>query len=85
MSESTTIEGIAYGPLASLVGVWTGEKGLDIAPEPGGQDMSGNAKTIAFHHKIAVSGDTLIYDETVEVDIYGSRFNHTDENTLTRR
>ncbi len=35
MSESTTIEGLAYGPLASLVGVWTGEKGLDIAPEPG--------------------------------------------------
>jgi hypothetical protein len=190
MSETSMIEGIAYGPLASLVGVWTGEKGLDIAPEPGGQEknpffetltfevigdinnaekqnlaalryhqvvsrksnkevfhnetgywmwdaeqgvvmqaltiprgvcliaggtfqepakgrqielevragiddsdwgivqspfMSGNAKTIAFHHKIAVSGDTLIYDETVVVNIYGNRFNHTDENTLTRR
>jgi hypothetical protein len=189
MNVSTTIEGIAYGPLASLVGIWTGDKGLDIAPELGGQEknpfhetmtfdvigdvnnaekqnlaalryhqvvsrksnnevfhnesgywmwdaeqgvimqaltiprgicliaggafretaqgsqivlevragiddadwgivqspfMRDNAKTIKFHHKITVRGDTLVYDETVVVDIYGNRFDHTDENTLTR-
>ena len=33
---STTIEGIDYGPLAFLVGKWTGDKGMDIAPESDG-------------------------------------------------
>ncbi len=189
MKVSTTIEGVAYGPLASLVGIWTGDKGLDISPEPGGQEknpfyetmtfeaigdvnnaekqnlaalryhqvvsrksnnevfhnesgywmwdagqgvimqaltiprgtcliaggafcetaqdsaivlevqagvddaywgilqspfMQHNAKTIKFLHKITVMGDTLAYDQTVVVDIYGKRFDHTDKNTLTR-
>lgn len=25
-----------YGPLAGLIGIWTGDKGLDVAPEPDG-------------------------------------------------
>ncbi len=33
---STIIEGIDYGPLAFLVGKWTGDKGMDIAPESDG-------------------------------------------------
>lgn len=189
MNESSTIEGIAYGPLASLVGIWNGDKGMDIAPEPDGQEnnpfyetitfeaigdvtnaekqhlaalryhqvvsrksndevfhnetgywmwdaeqgvimqaltiprgicllaggtfresaqgeqivlkvraaiddadwgiaqspfMQDNARTLEFDHKITVRGDTLVYDETTVVDIYGTRFDHTDENTLTR-
>lgn len=36
MNESTTIEGISYGPLASLIGTWRGDKGMDIAPESEG-------------------------------------------------
>ncbi len=36
MSNSTTIDGIDYGPLAALVGTWEGDKGLDIAPEADG-------------------------------------------------
>ncbi len=189
MSKSTIIEGIAYGPLASLIGIWKGDKGMDISPEPEGQEenpfyeaitfeaignvnnaekqnlaalhyhqvvsrksndevfhnetgfwmwdaeqgvimqaltiprgvcliaggtfresaqasqivlevragiedadwgivqspfMRDNAKTLGFRHKISVIGDTLVYDETTVVDIYGKRFDHTDENTLTR-
>ncbi|MCP4301665.1 MAG: FABP family protein [Gammaproteobacteria bacterium] len=189
MNESTTIEGIAYGPLASLPGIWKGDKGMDIAPEPDGQEenpfyetitfeaigdvtnaekqhlaalryhqvvsrksnhevfhnetgywmwdaeqgvimqaltiprgisllaggtfresvqgeqivlevrasiddadwgivqspfMRDNAKTLKFDHKITIQGDTLVYDETTVLDIFGSRFDHTDENTLVR-
>jgi hypothetical protein len=32
--SNTIIDGIDYGPLASLVGTWTGDKGMDIAPDP---------------------------------------------------
>ncbi len=189
LNESTIIEGISYGPLASLIGTWKGDKGMDIAPDPEGREenpfnetmtfeaigdvinaekqnlaalryhqvvsrksdnevfhnetgywmwdaeqglimqaltiprgvcliaggtfresaqgnqivfevragindadwaivqspfMRDNAKTLSFSHKISVRGDTLVYDETTVVDIYGNRFDHTDENTLTR-
>jgi len=189
MNESTTIEGISYGPLTSLAGIWKGDKGMDTAPEPGGQEknpfyesisfepiggvnnaerqyltalryhqvvsrksndevfhnetgywmwdaeqgvimqaltiprgvcliaggtfdmsahgsqivlevragiddadwgivqspfMRDSARTLEFQHKITVTGDTLVYDETTVLDIYGNRFDHTDENTLTR-
>jgi hypothetical protein len=30
------------------------------------------------------SGDTLSYDETTVLEIYGGRFDHTDANELTR-
>ena len=46
--------------------------------------MRDNARTLSFHHKISVRGDTLIYDETTVVDIYWNRFDHTDENSLTQ-
>lgn len=46
--------------------------------------MRDNARTVAFRHRITVDGSTLAYDETTVVDIYGSRFDHTDKNTLTR-
>jgi hypothetical protein len=31
---STEINGIDYGPLFGLVGQWSGDKGMDIAPDP---------------------------------------------------
>lgn len=40
MTRSTTIDGIDYGPLAALVGTWEGEKGVDIAPEPDGEERN---------------------------------------------
>ena len=46
--------------------------------------MRENARTVAFRHRVVVDGHTLTYDETTVVDIYGTRFQHTDTNTLTR-
>jgi hypothetical protein len=46
--------------------------------------MREKARTVSFRHRIVVDGDTLGYDETTIVDIYGRRFEHTDRNTLTR-
>lgn len=47
--------------------------------------MRDNAKTLAFTHKISVNGDALTYSETTSLEIYGKRFEHTDENTLKRK
>ena len=46
--------------------------------------MRDNAKTTAFEHKIVVNGDSLSYEETTTVDIYGKVFAHTDTNRLSR-
>jgi hypothetical protein len=48
MSEQTTIDGINYGPLALLVGTWEGAKGLDVAPEPDGEERNPYYETITF-------------------------------------
>lgn len=185
---SHEIDGVDYGPLFHLAGTWSGDKGMDVAPEPGGEErnpyyetilfepcgtvtnaesqtlsilryhevvrrisngevfhnetgywlwdaeqnlvlqtltiprgvclvaggsaretddgvaievhaaksdanwpiieppfMRDNASTIAFNRTITVSGDRLHYEETTVVDIYGKRFDHTDENDLVRQ
>ena len=185
---SHEIDGVDYGPLHFLAGSWSGEKGMDVAPEPDGEEnspyyesllfepcgtvenaesqtmavlryhqvvrrlsndevfhnetgywmwdaeqglvtqtltiprgvclvaggshelledgvvirvhaaqsdvnwpiieapfMRDNASTISFNRSITVSGSTLAYEETTVVDIYGKRFDHTDENTLSRQ
>ncbi len=38
MSESTIISGVDYGPLSLLIGVWKGDKGIDLAPAPEGME-----------------------------------------------
>jgi hypothetical protein len=48
MSEATTIDDVDYGPLAVLVGTWTGDKGVDKAPEPDGEERSLFYETIIF-------------------------------------
>mgnify|MGYP001573574570 CR=1 FL=1 len=53
MSEATTIDGINYGPLAVLDGVWEGNKGVDRAPEPDGEERNPYYETITFK----VAGD----------------------------
>ncbi len=45
MQEQTKID---YGPLASLIGTWTGDKGLDVAPEPDGSEENPYFETITF-------------------------------------
>jgi len=39
---------IDYGPLACLVGIWEGDKGLDVAPEPDGSEETPYYETIRF-------------------------------------
>jgi len=38
----------ALGPLAHLVGTWTGDKGADTSPEPDGTEMNTYKETITF-------------------------------------
>ncbi len=42
------IDGIDYGPLAALVGIWKGDKGVDRAPEPDGEERNPYYETITF-------------------------------------
>lgn len=177
-------DSIDYGPLAALIGTWQGDKGMDVSPEPDGEEASAfhetivfeaigevsnaetqtlaglryhqvvrrnannevfhnetgyllwdatasvvmqtlsiprgvslvaggkydgsgpiavhaaadhadwpiaqspfmrdNAKTLRFDHTIDAQGDQLSYHETMYLDIYGKRFEHTDRNQLNR-
>lgn len=43
MSDATD-----YGPLKNLIGVWQGDKGTDIAPEPDGTETNPFYETITF-------------------------------------
>ena len=42
------METIDYGPLRDLLGVWKGDKGLDIAPDPEGSEENPFYETIRF-------------------------------------
>jgi len=42
------IADISYGPLTGLIGVWVGDKGVDIAPEPDGSEHNPYYETITF-------------------------------------
>lgn len=44
----TLIDGVDYGPLAPLIGFWRGDKGVDRAPEPDGEERSPYYETILF-------------------------------------
>ena len=59
MSKSSSIEGIDYGPLKVLVGVWTGDRGMDIAPEPDGTEENPFFETI----RIEAVGDVTNAEE----------------------
>lgn len=45
MSEIIEID---YGPLNGLIGVWKGDKGLDVAPEPDGTEENPYFETITY-------------------------------------
>ncbi len=44
--------------------------------------MRDNAATLAFERSVRITGGQLAYTQTTLLDIYGRRFDHTDENTL---
>lgn len=39
---------VDYGPLKGLIGTWKGDKGLDVAPEPDGEENNAYYETIEF-------------------------------------
>jgi len=43
-----TNDELDYGPLKYLVGIWKGDKGLDVAPEPDGEENNPYYETITF-------------------------------------
>jgi len=48
--------------------------------------MQKKARTLEFRHDLTVEGDTLSYDETTVLEIYGNpRYLHTDRNILQRQ
>ena len=48
MPSDTIIDGVDYGPLTALVGRWRGDKGLDVSPEPDGDEQNPYFETIVF-------------------------------------
>lgn len=50
-----------YGPLASLPGVWKGDSGEDVAPEPDGDENNPYYETLTFE----AAGDTTNAEEQV--------------------
>ena len=61
MSEMTSIDGVNYGPLAALIGVWKGDKGIDRAPEPNSEERNPYYETITFE----AAGDVENAEEQV--------------------
>lgn len=59
--SDTTIDGIDYGPLAALLGVWEGDKGVDRAPEPGGEERNPYFESLTF----VAAGDVTNCEEQV--------------------
>lgn len=45
MNEADNID---YGPLTGLIGIWKGNRGVDIAPEPDGTENNPYYETITF-------------------------------------
>lgn len=93
VSQSLTIpRAVALLAGGKFTGSTDGEVVIEVAAKLGDADwgivqspfMRDNAKTVAFEHKLVVNGDTLVYDETTTLDIYGKTFAHTDGNTLKR-
>jgi hypothetical protein len=46
--HETVVDGIDYGPLAGLIGVWNGNSGMDIAPEPDADEHNPYYETITY-------------------------------------
>jgi hypothetical protein len=45
---STSVDGVDYGALHQLIGTWRGEKGLDVAPAPDGEEKNAYYDEITF-------------------------------------
>lgn len=68
---------IDYGPLTSLIGTWSGDKGMDVAPDPDGQEENPYFETITF----TPIGDVTNANKQVLV---GLRYHQTVSRKSTR-
>ncbi len=57
----TVVGGIDYGPLAMLIGTWSGDKGVNLSAEPDGDERSQYFETIVFE----TAGDVTNAEEQV--------------------
>jgi len=48
MADTTIIDGVDYGPLAQLVGRWSGDKGLDISPGAATEKQTAFSEIVMF-------------------------------------
>ncbi len=63
MSEVTEVD---YGPLQDLIGIWQGDKGLDVAPDPEGAENSPYYESINY----SACGDVTNAETQVLAAIY---------------
>lgn len=69
----------ASGPLVLNVRAAVDDSDWQIIQSP---FMDRNAKTLEFRQTVTIDKGTLTYSQTTVVDIYGKRFDHTDDNEL---
>ena len=55
------------------------DRGISQAPF-----MRDNARSVSFTQTLILTNDSLSYEETTVLDIYGRTFNHIDKSKLTR-
>lgn len=63
MSDSSRVD---YGPIKQLIGVWEGNQGVDIAPEPDGEENNPYYETITYED----IGDLKNADEQTLAAVY---------------
>ncbi len=69
----------ASGPVTLNVRAAANDTDWQIIQSP---FMGSNAKTLEFRQTVTIDKGTLTYSQTTVVDIYGKRFEHTDDNEL---
>ena len=79
MNETNIIDGVNYGPLASLVGTWKGDKGKDLAPEPDGEEETPYYETIIFE---AIGDVTNAESQTLSVLRYHQVVSKKSDNQI---
>jgi hypothetical protein len=79
MNETNFIDGVNYGPLASLAGRWEGDKGKDLAPEPDGEQEPPYHETLTFE---AIGDVTNAESQTLSVLRYHQVVSKKSDNQI---
>ena len=79
MNETNCIDGVNYGPLASLAGRWEGDKGKDLAPEPDGEQETPYYETLTFE---AIGDVTNAESQTLSVLRYHQVVSKKSDNQI---